>query len=288
MPIAIIGIQMNLNRIKKSNNSSYKSRLIFIAVLLFQIQLCSASDSQKETLIFGLLPSESAITKFKRYAPLRDYLSKKLNRKIHLETARSFPEFIKRTKEGRYDFLETAPHFVIPAIDSKKYRVITTIVQPLSAQIVVLKSSKYSNLSQLSGLTIATPSPKAIITKIGKNSLNKVLANTPSYKSYKTHNAAYESVLGKHSDAAIISVNVFNKAIRQEKPLRSIGESNKIPNMSILVSSRISHSLEKELQTTLINMLKTDDGIRVLKEISYPGYRKATAKEFNPIRRYLK
>ena len=279
---------MLFNKIMKNNILSNKLSLLLIIILLALAHISAASDNEKPVLIFGLLPSESAITKFKRYAPLRDYLSKKLNRKIHLETARNFPEFIKRTKEGRYDFLETAPHFVIPAIDSKKYRVITTIVQPLSAQIVVLKSSKYSNLTQLSGLTIATPSAKAIITKIGKDTLNKALPKAPIYKTYKTHNAAYESVLGHRSDAAIISVNVFNKAMRQDRPLKTIGESIKIPNMSILVSSRMSLSLEKTLQTTLINMVKTDDGVRVLKEISYPGYRKVTAKEFNSIRRYLK
>ena len=279
---------MNSNKINIYDNYANRFRALLIALLLIQTQLCVASNNEKETLIFGLLPSESAITKFKRYAPLRDYLSKKLNRNIHLETARNFPAFIKRTKEGRYDFLETAPHFVIPAIDSKKYRVITTIIQPLSAQIVVLEKSKYLNLSHLAGLTIATPSPKAIITKLGKDTVNKVLSHAPTYKTYKTHNAAYESVLGHNSDAAIISVNVFNKAIRQHIPLRVIGESNKIPNMSILVSTRMSRSLEDKLQTTLISMKKTDTGIRVLKEISYPGYRKATAKEFNPIRSYLK
>lgn len=141
---------MKTSKLNKNSKSSYTICTIFIALLLFQTQLCSASNNEKSTLIFGLLPSESAITKFKRYAPLRDYLAKKLNRKINLETARNFPEFIKRTKEGRYDFLETAPHFVIPAIDSKKYKVITTIIQPLTAQIVVLKNSQYTKLSQLS------------------------------------------------------------------------------------------------------------------------------------------
>ncbi len=276
------------NKIIKHNIFSNNGILFLIVFLFTHTHVYALQYDEKSTLIFGLLPSESAVTKFKRYAPLRDYLSKKLNRKIHLETARDFPEFLRRTKKGLYDFLETAPHFVIPAIDSKKYSVITTIIQPLSAQIVVLNESKYLNLASLSGLTVATPSPKAIITKIGKSKLNKSVSITPSYKTYKTHNAAYESVLGHQSDAAIISVNVFNKAINQKIPLRSIGESKAIPNMSILVSTRMPLSLKDKLQTSLINMLKTSEGKQVLSQISYPGYRKTNAKEFNPLRRYLK
>lgn len=266
-----------------------KAGLLFITILLGNANLYAATTENKDPiLIFGLLPSESAVTKLKRYAPLREYLAKKLNRKIHLETARDFSEFIKRTKQGRYDFLETAPHFVIPAIDSKKYQVITTIIQPLSAQVVVLKKSKHATLSSLAGLTIATPSPKAIITKIGKQTLNKILAKPPLYKTYKTHNAAYESVLGHQSDAAIISVNVFNKAISQNKSLKSIGASQNIPNMSILVSKNMTQSVKNKLQTTLVNMLNTNEGKLVLKKTSYPGYRKTNAREFDKIRRYLK
>ena len=282
------GIDMLFNKRMKNNILGNKLPLLLIMVLMALANTSAASDNKKPALIFGLLPSESAVTKFKRYAPLRDYLSKKLNRKIRLETARNFPEFIKRTKEGQYDFLETAPHFVIAAIDSRKYSVITTIVQPLSAQIVVFKESPHSNLKSLNGLTIATPSPKAIITKIGKTMVKKALTNPPLFKTYKTHNAAYESVLGRQSDAAIISVNVFNKAIRQKIPLKSIGQSQEIPNMSILVSTRISSWLKKQLQSSLVNMLNTNEGRHVLKKISYPGYRVTKPKEFDPLRRYLK
>ena len=275
-----------LNKIININSKNIT--LVVLSFFIAQISAYAGANNASPPLIFGLLPSESAVTKFKRYAPLRDYLSTKLNRKVHLETARDFPEFLRRTKKGRYDFLETAPHFVIPAIDSKKYTVISTIIQPLSAQIVVLEKSKHKNLFSLAGLSIATPSPKAIITKIGKATVKKALPESPAYKTYKTHNAAYESVISHQTDAAIISVNVYNKAIDQNKPLKSIAESRAIPNMSILVSAQIAPSLKNKLQSTLVNMRNTSKGKSVLKKISYPGYRKTNAAEFEALRRYIK
>lgn len=242
-------------------------------------------------LIFGLLPSESAVTKFKRYAPLRDYLSRKLKRPIVLETARNFPEFLRRTSARRYDFLETAPHFVPQAIDSGRYRVLTTITQPLSAQVVVRKDSAWRSPKELAGKKVAIPSPKAIITKVGIATFRKLgLRNSrsPVYETYQTHNAAYEAVLGRQADAAIISVNVFNKAMKKGESLRSIGASHSFPNMSILGAADLPKALRQKLRITLSNMVRDKEGQKVLRQIAYPGYRPATKAEFAPLRRYMK
>lgn len=272
------------------------TRIKFIApaILLFAVSLYARADSPdtSKPLIFGLLPSESTVAKFKRYAPLRDYLANNLQRKVILETARDFPEFVQRTKNRRYDFLETAPHFVPAAIDSGSYHVITTISQPLSAQIVVLKAGTIRTIDQLSNRIIATPSPKAIITKIGRKMIDTELSKKklalPQYTTYKTHNAAYEAVIGNKADAAIISVNIFNKALTKGEPLKSIGTSEHIPNMSILVAADLPAELRDQLQNQLVNMDKTPTGVEVLKKIAYPGYRPAKSVEFNKLRHYLK
>ncbi len=262
-------------------------------LLVFAGALLPATNiaQQEKPLIFGLLPSESAVTKFKRYAPLRDYLSKHLKRKVILETARDFPEFIRRTGQRQYDFLETAPHFVPRAVDSGHYIVLTTILQPLSAQIVVLKGSKYKSIGSLARQKVATPSPKAIITKIGKVTFVKAGlqdAKAPVYQTYKTHNAAYEAVLGGLAEAAVISVNIYNKALREKEPLVSIGESQHIPNMSIIAATNLSANFRNKLQGLLVKMKSEPEGKRVLTKIAYPGYRQAEAKEYNVLRRYIK
>jgi phosphonate transport system substrate-binding protein len=272
-----------------------KRKIIFTlsaCLIIFHSSTFAETNLNKKTLIFGLLPSESAVTKFKRYAPLRDYLSKTLHYNIRLETARDFSEFIRRTGARRYDFLETAPHLVPAALDSQYYNVITTITQPLSAQVVVLKSSPYTHIEQLANKVIATPSVKAIITKIGKKTISQAFKNNeqnmPVYQSYRTHNAAYQAVLGSQANAAIISVNVFNQALHKHEPLKSIGQSQLIPNMSILFAKDLGATLQDRLQQQLIKMKDTPAGRQVLKKISYPGYRETDADEFNPLRKYLK
>ena len=102
--------------------------------------------------------------------------------------------------------------------------------------------------------------------------------NQPSFRPFKTHNAAYESVLADQANAALISVNIYNKAIKQEKAIRSIASSFRFPNMSIIASKDLPLSLRTQLQDVLVDMDKQHHGRRVLNAISYPGYRIASAR----------
>ncbi len=260
------------------------------AALLLCLLAAGLPVAAEPALIFGLLPSESATTKFRRYAPLREYLRKRLGRDVVLETARDFRAFRRRTLEGRYDLLETAPHLVPEAIDSGRYEVITTIVRPLTAEIVVRADSAYRQPADLAGVLVATPSPSAVTTRIGKEALEAaglVGPLAPRYVAFPTHNAAYAAVLGQAAEAALISVNVYNKARRQHQPLRSIGSSRRIPNMSILTARRLALALRERLQAILVGMRDEPAGQRVLREMAYPGYRAATAEEYERLRGYL-
>ncbi len=274
--------------------STWLSVLCACLLQLFSASVHAATsithaDADKVPLVFGLLPSESPVAKFKRYAPLRDYLQIMLQRQVLLETAKNFPEFLRRTRAGKYDFLETAPHFVLPVIDNGQYVVLTTITQPLSVQLVVKKTSPVQQIQELQGKLIATPSPRAIITRIGKEMLDSsgLHGNQQAqFRAYKTHNAAYEAVLGDQADAALISINIYNKAMQQKKAIRSIASSFSFPNMSIIAANSMPLRLRSRLQGALAGMLKRDEGRRVLSAMSYPGYRVAIAQEFYVLRKY--
>lgn len=207
-----------------------------------------------------------------------------------LQTASNFPEFLKRTDERKYDFIETAPHFVPRAVNSGRYEVLTTITQPLSAYIVVKSTANFYSVKELAGKIIATPSPKAVITKLGKETLSNMGlrdSNKPVYENHRTHNAAYEAVLGGQADAAIISVNVFNKALKKNAPLRAIAKSKLIPNMSILVATDLPEPLKNVLLRSLVEMGNNPDGREVMKKMTYPGYRKAELEEFTSLIHYF-
>ncbi len=248
------------------------------------------AQQTERPLVLGLLPSISPVSLFKRFSPLVDYINSNLKSNIILETAPNFEEFQKRTSARMYDILLTAPHFVIPALDSGTYELIATPNNKLTAQIVVLKKSKIKTVGDLAGKVVATPEVEALVTKAGVKLLeSKGLTGDkqPVYMALPTHNAAYQSVLGKEADAAIISVNVANKANREGADFRIIAESEELPGVGILVAKDLPQEFKNNLQNFLLAMDKKPDGKKILVQIDHPGYSKVTPEAYQPMRIYL-
>ena len=165
-----------------------------LSVLLPFQTFAQQTSNIDETVILGILPFRSPVALLKRFAPLRDHLQQKLGVPVFLETASNFDEFVMRTHARRYDFVITAPHFTLLALDSGKYDVKATYLKPLAAGISVRRDSNIRYLNQLEGKKISTPPEIAIITMAGKNHLEKHLKTEPQYLSFKSHNASLDAI----------------------------------------------------------------------------------------------
>ncbi|HKK06167.1 MAG TPA: phosphate/phosphite/phosphonate ABC transporter substrate-binding protein [Gammaproteobacteria bacterium] len=269
------------------------ARRLLCIVLLSALGCLSparAGEVAQRPLVLGILPFQSPVTLFKRFAPLRDYLSKKLGHAVILETARDFPEFIHRTAERRYDFVITAPHFTLLALESGKYELRARYTKPLRAVVVVRSDSPITDASQLAGRTVSTPPRFAVITLLGQHylaGLGLTGARAPHYEAYLTHNASHQAMIGGEASAAIISINVYNLARKRSSPLRIVGSSPPIPSMGILAASDLPSSLRIRFGKALVEMSNTESGRALLKRMAYPGFRVATPRDFAPARPYL-
>ena len=246
-------------------------------------------DEKDKPLVMGVFPIVSGVALFKRFAPLKDYLAKELDRELILETARDFPSFVRRTAERRYDIVITAPHFSLLAIDSGDYQIVARPKRDLVSLMVVAKKSKITDVSQLSGKIIATPPAPALSTRSGKDYLaGKGLQATkaPHYLAYKSHNAAYQAVLANDAVAALVSINAVNKALDNGIPLRIIDRLPPLPAMPTLVATNLDEKLAIEVRKILVNMESTKDGVNTLKRVGFPGYLSASEKDYDPVRPY--
>lgn len=270
---------------------------IFVYVML-GVFLClpahaensATARKQKQALTLGMLPFMSPIAMVKRFSPLIRYLEKQTGQPIRLVSASNYPKFIRRTSQGRYDIVITAPHFVVKALDSGRYEVHAAYLNPLSAQLVVHMESHIRHVGELSRKVIALPPPEAIITTIGRDMLYRhgLKGNdAPLYKNYGSHNAAYQAVIAHEASAAIISVNVLRGAIKKGAPLVPIAKSRDFPGLGILTSRSLPQDLQVKIIQTLIRMRSTPEGKAVLRKIAYPGYRHADASEFEALRKYM-
>lgn len=216
----------------------------------------------------------SPVTLFERFAPLRDYLSQHLQREILLETAPSYDEFKRRTNANQYDIVLTAPHFASAAELTGHYRLCAVPSNPLVAYLVVVQSSAITQIAQLRGKTIATPSPEAFISIIGKQFLQKqgLDKRAVTYVDFKSHNAAYQSVLGNESQAALISSNIYNQAVNEGKPLRIIAKTRDYPGIVYLTSTNLPEAMANDIQDIFINMSNNTQGATIQQKLIHPGY----------------
>jgi phosphonate transport system substrate-binding protein len=269
----------------------WKQVLVLLLILLL-FQPASAEEklgNDDKILIMGVFPIVSGVALFKRFAPLKDYLSKNLGREIRLETARDFPTFVSRTAEHYYDIVITAPHFSVLAADSGDYQIVARPTQDLESLVVVSETSAIKDLSQLAGQKIATPPAPALTTR----STNKYLEDTglkgdkaPEYLAHKSHNAAYQAVLVNNAAAAIVSNNAVNKALDQGIALRIIGKAPPLPAMATLVSTRLPVGFALDVENALVTMADSDEGRAVLYKVGFPGYISARLKDYDPVRPY--
>jgi phosphonate transport system substrate-binding protein len=258
---------------------------------LFCLLLLSASKVQagqhEPQLVMGLLPSLSPIILYKRFEPLRSYLSQQLGYKVVFDTAQDLNSFRRETESDKYDIVLTAPHFVAGALDSGFYHLQVTPSNSLSAVLITRSDSPVQTIPEFNQPVIATPPKDAIITTIGKKSFAAAGLKPAYYEAYGSHSSAYHALLRHKADAAIISINVYHKAIKEKKPLRIIAESNKFPGIGILTSKRLSPELEEKISEALLSLNKTPAGKKILKSISHPGYRIATPDEYMDFKKMM-
>ena len=263
--------------------------LVVIGVINNPLWAESIHKENRKPLVMGVFPIVSGVALFKRFAPLKDYLAQELGRELVLETAKDFPSFVKRTAERHYDIVITAPHFSLLATDSGDYQIVARPERDLVTLIVVAKSSHINNISELSQKIIATPPNPALTTRSGKDYLiSKGLtgANSPIFRAYQSHNAAYQAPLANEASAALVSINAVNKALDRGIPLRIIDKLPPIPAMPILVATNLDMTLANDVERILVGMKNTQAGIITLGKVGFPGYMSSRVKDYLPVRPY--
>lgn len=271
-----------------------------IPVLLVLISLFTApaiatvpADAKVESqqLRLGFFPIVSTVALFKRFSPLRDYLSMTLRRPVVLQTAKDFPTFLQRTDAGQYDIVVTAPHFAVRAADSDKYVIRAALLGDVKQLFIVRKDSPLQSISELAGKRVATPPKSALMTIMGERYLNEAGLSggkRPEYRAFTSHNASNRALLGGEVDVAVTSSNIYKKIVRRGEPLRILQEGKHLPNMALLVARDVDVQLGEKITQVLLGMQESSQGREVLKQISFPGYRAVSAKDYEPARSYMR
>ena len=254
----------------------------------------ASSCREASPLIFGILPFVSAEQLVIRFTPLIDYLSKKLDTTVRIETAPNFIEFARRTHEDKqYDILFTAPHFYPPAHTKAGYRLIAGVDSPgMWAVIVAPRKSQIHNIKDLQGKRLATVHPAGLATLLVRKHLSDAginpnidltLISTPS------HDASLLSSYHGVTDASALMSPPYEAASEKVKAsMRIIARTESTPHIPISVSPRISDRCATEISEILLQMANTTEGQEVLSHNNFSGFKKTSAKDYETVKDLLK
>ncbi|MCX8085926.1 MAG: phosphate/phosphite/phosphonate ABC transporter substrate-binding protein [Rhodocyclaceae bacterium] len=143
---------------------------------LFLLLLAWAGFASAQTpavLKMGVFPYLSPSQLIEQQEPLRRYLEATLGRPVVMSSAPDFPSFVKRTQQGEYDLVVTAPHMARLAQKRDGWQAVAMSAQQTATTIIVQKDSTIGRLEDLRGKRLAVGSRYSVTYLLAEEALGK-------------------------------------------------------------------------------------------------------------------
>lgn len=253
-------------------------------------------DSSTALLRLGVMPLESPAVMFRKFSPLGEYLSKKMNRRIDLKVAVDFQGAIKEVGEGVTQLCFMTPSTYIEAHIKYGVSVLVKALRdgkPFQHSVIIARSdSRLQELKDIKGHSFAFGDIHSTSSHIVPRAM--LLAEGVDVKDLQ-----YYNYLGHHDDVAKAVLNgdfeagaVMESTAYKYKDLgiKFIKISDDIPEFNICVSKNIDAKTKNELRNAFIALNPdTPEGASVLKSIneSYTGFVESSDEEYEGIKNMM-
>ena len=265
-------------------------RLYLGLVAFISFLLCSTAHGEERNIQFGIFPYVSPGQLVKFHNPLRTYMEETLGEPVTLVTAPNFKEFIRRTRDGQYDIIMTAPHLGKLA-ELQGYQRVAHDMHEVQGIYLVHKDSDIKTLPDLKGKVITLVGRAAIITQMVEYQLKQLGLEADkdvTFRITRTHNNAMYAPLRGESDASVTGILLFNKIGEQDrKNVRVIGKTPVAPGFMIMTGKRISEEQREKLTKALLNFINTPAGAKYLKTTGLKRFEPITDQEMQDMEPYI-
>ncbi|EWS67965.1 phosphate/phosphite/phosphonate ABC transporter substrate-binding protein [Vibrio vulnificus] len=253
---------------------------ILTALLLFTpISWC-------KPLVFGVVPQQSASRLADNWTPVIKALSEETGLEIVFATAPDIPTFEARLSEGDYDIAYMNPYHYVVFHQQVGYQAIAKAKDTLIYGLIVVNANDSINsISQLSGQTLAFPSPAAFAaTILTQGYLNQQgIEYQPKYVS--SHDSVYLNVARGLLPAGGGIARTLNAApadVRQQ--LKILWTSDGYTPHPIAVKPNLDANTVLALQNALLNLHQRNKTESLLNPLKISAFVAAQDSDWNDIR----
>lgn len=284
-----------------------KKYLTILFVFILSLSLLTAcgpigiSGHQKtktESITMGFVPMRDAEQLIESVQPLADLLSEELGVEVKAFTATNYVGVVEGLGSGQVDFGFIPPFAYVLANQENGANVILTALNRQGesnyiSQFVVRKDSGINTFDDIINKRVAFVDyssssgylfPAAHLVDLGID-LNEDI----HYIITGGHDRSLELVLNGDVDVAATFANSISRYADDfptaEEDLKVLGETQKIPNISVTVASHVEEEMKLKIQQALINISEDEVGGPLLIELfNMYGFVEATDSDYDVIR----
>ena len=263
---------------------------VLLAALIIGQTTSMASTSQvsvsPQIISFGVVPQQSASKLAKLWVPIFQYLGRKTGYKILFKTAPNIPVFEQRLAAGEYDIAYLNPyHYTVfhrlpgyIAFAKQKNKKIQGI-------LVVRKDSRYQDLNELAGETLAFPSPAAFASSvlIRAQFHKQHIPITPKYVT--SHDSVYKAVakgLYPAGGGVVRTFDGMESTVRDQ--LRILWRTDLFTPHAFAAHPRLGDEVVKNIQAAMLGMNEDAEGRQLLNNIRFNGVETAQDEDWKDVR----
>ncbi|MDH5692032.1 MAG: phosphate/phosphite/phosphonate ABC transporter substrate-binding protein [Gammaproteobacteria bacterium] len=252
-------------------------------------------------LTMGVFPRRAVAQTHKMFKPLAQELEKQLGEKVHIKVEKDFKAFWKGVQTGKYDIVHYNQYHYLLSQKKHGYQVIAVNEEmgssEISGALSVRKDSGINSVSDLKGKTImfgggkkamgSYIAPLAILKKHGlepgKDFKVMFSKNPPSAVIGVYNNAADAAGSGN----VILKIKGVQKKIDTNK-MKILAESDTFTHLPWAVKDSMPSAKWKKIQKTMTSLKGSSNGKNILKSASVTGFKAASDKDFDGVRKIVK
>ncbi len=211
----------------------------------------------------GVLPNISARVLLLQYQPLREFLSRELQRPVQVSTAPSWTLFHGRTLALEYDLVVTAANLARLAQLDRGFLPLLAFAPAIKGLLVCATARPIQSASELRGRTLALSNPQSLVSLRGLQWLaDQGLQRERDYKTIKTptDDSVGSVVVRGDAAAAMCSGGEFRAmpdAVKAQ--LQVVSTFAEVPGFVVLASPKLSPAQARAVKDQLLRFAAGSD-----------------------------
>lgn len=265
------------------------SILAFAALVLTHLPALAGSAAgarSGETIVFGIVPQQSATKLARLWTPVFEKLSADTGYRIEFRTAPDIPEFERRLAEGEYDMAYMNPYHYTTFHEHPGYEAFAKEKDKLLKGILVVRAdSPYRELEDLAGKTLAFPSPAAFAASVVTRAYLKNRSIPFEAKYVSSHDSVYRSVAkGIYAAGGCVPRTLNGVGDETRDQLRILWTSPGYTAHAFAAHPRVDQAIVDDVLDGLMQLGGTDEGSQLLAELNLKAITSADNAEWDAIR----